>query len=88
MTTQGIETLSDSDWTEVANGSANVTIATRQTESFFAVLSAAEPAVDLDRDGTFEGEAGKPVGYSDLTPTDRVWAISNKGALKVSVVKS
>ncbi|MBG6211507.1 hypothetical protein IWQ49_006195 [Labrenzia sp. EL_126] len=88
MTTQGIETLSDNAWTEVANGAADVTIATRQTESFFCVLSAAEPAVDLDRDGTFEGEAGKPVGYSDLTPTDRVWAISNKGTLKVSVVKS
>ncbi|MEQ8784170.1 MAG: hypothetical protein RIE06_31270 [Roseibium album] len=88
MTTQGIETLSDLAWTEVANGSANVTIATRSTESFFAVLSPTEPAVGLDRDGTFEGEANKPVGYSDLTPTDRVWAISNKGALKVSVVKS
>ncbi|MBG6178721.1 hypothetical protein IWQ55_006596 [Labrenzia sp. EL_208] len=88
MTTQGIVTLSDLAWTEVANGSANVTIATRSTESFFAVISETEPAIDLDRDGTFEGEAGNPVGYSDLTPTDRVWAISNKGSLKVSVVKS
>ncbi|MBG6205366.1 hypothetical protein IWQ49_000010 [Labrenzia sp. EL_126] len=88
MTTQGIETLSDSVWTEVANGSANVTIATRSTESFFTVLSATLPAPSLDRDGTFEGDADSPVGYSDLTPTDRVWAISNKGALKVSVVKS
>ena len=88
MTTQGPVTLSDDAWTEVSNGSTNVTIATRSTESFFAVLSATSPAPDLDRDGTFEGEAGKPVGYSDLTPTDRVWAISNKGPLKVSVVKS
>ncbi|MBG6148070.1 hypothetical protein IWQ51_006226 [Labrenzia sp. EL_142] len=88
MTTQGIETLSDVAWTEVANGSTNVTIATRSTERFFVVLSATAPAVGLDRDGTFEGVAGRPVGYSDLTPTDRVWAISNKGALKVSVVKS
>ncbi|WP_029065640.1 hypothetical protein [Labrenzia sp. DG1229] len=88
MTTQGIETLSDVAWTEVANGSTNVTIATRSTERFFVVLSATAPAVGLDRDGTFEGVAGRPVGYSDLTPTDRVWAISNKGALKVSVVRS
>lgn len=88
MTTQGIETLSDVAWTEVANGSTNVTIATRSTERFFVVLSATAPAVGLDRDGTFEGVAGRPVGYSDLTPTDRVWAISNKGTLKVSVVKS
>lgn len=88
MTTQGLQTLSDDAWTEVANGAANVTIATRQTESFFAVISATAPAVDLDRDGTFEGEANKPVAYSGLTATDRVWAISNKGQLKVSVAKS
>lgn len=88
MTTQGLETLSDDAWKEVASGSANVTIATRSTESFFAVISATEPAVDLDRDGTFEGEADKPVGYAGLTATDKVWAISNKGPLKVSVAKS